>query len=110
MSDLESRGETIAREDGCNACHSVDGSDSIGPTWEALAGSEVELEDGTPVVADSEYLRRSIIDPNAQIRAGYRAIMPERRLEDAEVDALVAYIEWLGAGAGADRDGAGGES
>jgi cytochrome c oxidase subunit 2 len=56
----------------------------------------VALEDGSEVVADREYLRRSIIDPAADVVAGYSVAMPVMNLDDDEVDALVAYIEALG--------------
>jgi len=86
------RGLAIARENGCLACH-VDSD--VGPGWEGLAGSEVELSDGTTIVANREYLRRSIREPQADTVAGYTILMPTAVLTDSEVDALVAYIEEL---------------
>lgn len=98
MSPAGEEGREIAQRNGCMSCHSVDGRDGIGPTWIGLAGSEVTLDDGTVVTADEEYLRTSIVDPNAQIVEGYRGIMPERRLDPAEVDAMVTYLQELGDG------------
>lgn len=90
------RGEQVAADQGCTSCHRVSGEGGVGPSWAGLAGSEVELDDGSVVIADDEYLRRSIVEPNAQIVAGYNGIMPERALDDADVDALVAYLNALG--------------
>ena len=90
------QGRQVAESKGCTSCHRVDGDEGIGPAWGGLAGSEVELSDGTTVVADEQYLRTSILDPNAQIVDGFTGIMPERDLDDAEVDALVAYLQELG--------------
>ena len=91
------RGKEVVAENGCTSCHSVDGEDGVGPTWAGLAGSEVLLDDGTTVVADEEYLRTAIVDPSAQIVDGYRGIMPERSFDDDDVDAMVAYLQDLGA-------------
>jgi cytochrome c oxidase subunit 2 len=95
LSAAAEQGREIARDEGCASCHREQG-DGVGPAWQGLAGSEVELADGTTVVADEEYLRRSIVEPNAQIVEGYSGIMPERRLDEADVDAIVTYLLELG--------------
>jgi cytochrome c oxidase subunit 2 len=92
------RGEQLAQQYGCTNCHSVDGSSKIGPTWYELFESEVELDNGTYVVADHEYLIRSIINPNLQVVEGYSAnMMPpfEDTLDQPAIEALAAYIESL---------------
>ena len=96
LSAVAEQGREIARRSGCAACHGPDGSGAAGPSWVGLAGSTLELEDGTTLVADEAYLRRSITDPGAQVVAGYLAGMPENTLADTEVDAVVAYIQELG--------------
>ena len=91
-------GEKLARENGCLACHSVDGSVQVGPTWLGLFGREELLDDGTTVVADAEYLIRSIREPGAQIVSGFQNIMPAGiadNLSDDDVQAIVSYIESL---------------
>jgi cytochrome c1 len=80
---------------GCVSCHSTDGSRREGPTWKGLAGSTVELADGTTVVADEAYLRASIQDPRAQVVAGFDASMPDNQATDEQVVALVAFIQSL---------------
>jgi cytochrome c oxidase subunit 2 len=82
----------------CAACHTVDGSSKVGPTWLKLAGSEVSLSDGSDILADTEYLRSSIITPNLHIVEGYNAnVMPNFAdlLDQTEVEDLVAYIQSL---------------
>jgi cytochrome c oxidase subunit 2 len=96
LSPEAEQGRELAESNGCTSCHSTGDREGVGPSWQGLAGSEVELDDGSVVVADEEYLRRSIVEPNAQIVAGYRGIMPERPLDPAEVDAIVAYLQELG--------------
>lgn len=88
-------GRDLYRARGCQGCHGGDGSGGIGPALAGIAGTERELVDGSVVIADTEYLRRSITDPDAEITAGYSVRMPSNNLDDDQVDALVAYIESL---------------
>jgi cytochrome c oxidase subunit II len=94
------RGETIAANTGCLACHTADGATSSGPTWKGLAGSSRPLESGETVMADDAYLGRSITDPLADVVAGFDPVMPTTysdQLTEAEIDDLVEYVKSLGA-------------
>jgi cytochrome c oxidase subunit 2 len=108
----EDRGGKWAVDYGCNACHSNDGSEMVGPTWEGLFGTEELLDDGTTVTVDDAYLRESILNPNVHIVAGYNpGVMPadfeekftttENEIEQNDgievniVDDLIAYIMTL---------------
>ncbi|HSG44682.1 MAG TPA: cytochrome c oxidase subunit II [Anaerolineales bacterium] len=93
----EARGEAIVASNGCSACHSIDGSQSpLGPTWFGLAGSEVELTDGTVVTADDDFLAESIRDPQAKIVAGFETqLMPIYGFSEEQIADLVAYIKTL---------------
>jgi cytochrome c oxidase subunit II len=86
------RGAELANDNGCSGCH---GSGAVGPRFEGLYGSTVELDDGSTVVADEAYLTRAITDPGAEIVAGFDVRMPENDLGDDDVAALVAYIREL---------------
>ena len=94
---LVEKGQKMASEQGCLSCHSTDGSQSVGPTWLGLYGSQVPLEDGSTVVADEDYLRKSILDPEAQVAAGYPMIMPNAYdfLAQEDIDAVIAFIKSL---------------
>lgn len=91
------RGARLAEEQGCLSCHTVDGSSSVGASWLGLFGSERQLEDGTMVEADEEYLRNSIEDPESQVVAGFPKVMPPAytMLSEKDVDAIVEYIKSL---------------
>jgi len=89
---LVERGRDLVASSGCAACHGADGGGGIGPSWVGLAGSDVELVDGTTVVADESFLRRSILEPEAQFVAGYGVVMPRNGLTPDEVDAVIAFI------------------
>jgi len=91
-SPVGAAGEQIARQAGCASCHGGSFQGGVGPGWVGLAGSEVELSDGTTVVADGAYLFESIRDPAARIVAGYSVQMPRNALTDDEIDEIVAFI------------------
>lgn len=91
----ELRGQALAEVNRCGACHSIDGSAGLAPTWFNLFGSDVELADGTTVVADDEFLFESIKDPRAKVVAGYLPNMPVFPLTDEEITDIVAYIKTL---------------
>ena len=90
-------GEKIYLERGCSACHSVDGRDLNCPTWEGLYGKVREFADGTSAKADPQYIRESIIQPDAKVVKGYPNIMISYKgaLEDIEIEALTLYIKSL---------------
>lgn len=82
----------------CLSCHSIDGSPMVGPTWKGLYGHEVELEDGSQVIADEAYLYESITDPGAKIVKGFPAgAMPPYGsiLSDQNIADIIAYIRSL---------------
>lgn len=79
----------------CAACHTTDGSTSIGPTWAGLYGSEVVLADGSTVVADDTYIAESIREPAAKVHEGFQPIMQAFDLSDEEIDSLIAFMRTL---------------
>ncbi|MFN0026872.1 MAG: c-type cytochrome [Acidimicrobiales bacterium] len=96
LSPAAAAGKSLAQAKGCASCHVFYGRDAAGPTWKDVYGNEVTLADGTTVIADGDYLTRSIKDPWAQKVKGFGTIMPRNKLTDAEVASIVAYIKELG--------------
>ena len=90
-------GEKLYKGKGCNACHSVDGSVVIGPSFKGLYEREGELEDGASYTADENYIMQSILEPQEQIVKGFQPVMPSFKgiLSDAEITAIIAYIKTL---------------
>lgn len=91
----------------CLGCHTVDGNKSVGPTWKDLYGNEVELKDGSKVIADVAYLTESIKDPGAKIVKDYpeNAMPPYGAiLSDQNIADLVAYIKTLSEKGEEDHD------
>ncbi|MFQ5523426.1 MAG: c-type cytochrome [Acidimicrobiia bacterium] len=96
--ETAARGEALAQQLGCLACHSTDGTPGVGPTWKGLAGSSRPLASGESVVADDTYLFNSIVEPSQQVVAGFDPIMPPdfgERLTEQEISDLVEYIRSL---------------
>lgn len=87
-------GAAIFREMGCAGCHNVGGVDEAGGTMLGLVGKTRRLEGGGEVVADREYITRSILDPSAEVVLGRPNVMPSYRgrLGPQELDALVDFI------------------
>jgi cytochrome c oxidase subunit 2 len=96
---LAQKGAKLSNAKGCVACHSVDGSLKVGPTWKGLWGqSNHEISDGTKVTVDENYLRESILYPNAKVVKGYPSgVMPtyQGQLSENELSALIEYIKEL---------------
>ncbi|HWO56865.1 MAG TPA: cytochrome c oxidase subunit II [bacterium] len=81
----------------CVTCHSNDGKAGTGPTFVGRFGKEVALQKGGAVLMDENYIRESILNPQAKVAAGYQPVMPtfQGLLKAHEVDALVAFIKSL---------------
>ncbi len=89
------RGENLYSQRGCNACHSLDGADGVGPTFKGLFGREEKLVDGSVVIADENYIKESIYVPQAKMVAGYAPVMPAFKgiLSDDEVTAIIEFLK-----------------
>lgn len=97
---LADLGREVAAQKGCLRCHTVDGVPDLGPSWVGVYGSEVRFADGTTGRADEAYLTQSMMDPMAEIVAGYPPVMPTYRglLTPEDVGALIAYLRLLATG------------
>lgn len=88
-------GKQLYVQKGCNACHSLDGSRVVGPTFLKLYGRKGELEGGATYEADDNYIKTSMLNPNAQVVKGFAPVMPafEGQLNDDQIEALIAFIK-----------------
>ena len=94
-------GHKVLEKNGCIACHSVNGTKMVGPTFKGLYGSSVEVStDGTvhKVTADSTYIRSSIIDPNKDVVTGYtKGLMKSynHMITDKDIQHVNEYLKTL---------------
>jgi cytochrome c oxidase subunit II len=82
---------------GCVACHSLDGSRLVGPSFKGLSGrTETVIVNGESkqITVDEDYLRRSIMDPNAELVEGFQPLMPpqENLINETELDKIVKLL------------------
>ena len=98
---------------GCLGCHSLDGSKKVGPSFQGIWGRKVAVLTGKKprtLVSDEAYLRRSIVEPAADIVEGYPAVMPPFAgvLTEEEVRLVIDYFRSGGqdVAQGAPPDGA----
>ena len=69
----------------------------VAPSFLGRYGSKEKLTDGSEVLVDENYLRESILNPQAKVVQGYQPVMPTYQgvLKDRQIDALIAYIKSL---------------
>lgn len=92
---LVEQGKQIVQGQGCSACHSIDGSKSLGPGWQGLYGKTETLADGSSITVDDAYLKESIVEPGAKIVKGYPPVMVAYPLSDEQLLAVIAYTKSL---------------
>lgn len=83
---------------GCFFCHTVDGTIESGPTFQGLFGkTQRVIRDGeeAEVIVDRDYIRRSILDPLADVSVDWDPDMPEDAGEDLTAEQLEAVIDFL---------------
>jgi cytochrome c oxidase subunit 2 len=96
-------GRALFAQLACDTCHR-EGERARGPALEGLYGSQVTTTTGRALIADDTYLRESILNPGAQIVAGYQPLMPtfQGQVSEEQLNHLIAYIKSLTPSAAAD--------
>jgi cytochrome c oxidase subunit 2 len=89
-------GAELFQQLGCASCHRPDAL-ARAPQLAGLFGQPVQLQSGETVVADADYIRQSILTPDAQVVAGFEPIMPAYagQVDEVQLLNLIAYIESL---------------
>jgi len=93
---LPELGKQLYQQQGCQGCHSLDGSQMVGPSFQGLYGmTEHEMSDGSTVTVDENYLRESILQPSANIVQGYENQMPQMysSLSERQLSGLIEFIK-----------------
>jgi cytochrome c oxidase subunit 2 len=88
----DQKGRRIIDTFGCLQCH---GEAATAPKLEGLLDAKVRLANGELIVADADYIRRSILNPQADLVAGYKPVMPTYtgKIDADAIDAIVAYLK-----------------
>lgn len=94
-------GKNILQATGCIACHSLDGTERVGPSFKGLwQKEEVVITDGQEreITADSAYIHRSIYEPDADIVKGYnegQMVTYRDQLNDEQIDKIIEYLKTI---------------
>ena len=93
---LASQGQALFQKYACNTCHTEDAT-GRGPVLLGLYGSTVTLANNATVVADENYIRESILSPQAKIVKGFGPIMPtfQGQVNEDDLLKLLAYVRSL---------------
>jgi cytochrome c oxidase subunit 2 len=97
----EPDGYLLLRNTGCIACHSLDGTKLVGPSFKGLYGAERVVTTSTgqiTVIADEKYISTSIYDPDSELVAGYaRGLMKSYRelLKEEDIVTITEYLKTL---------------
>jgi cytochrome c oxidase subunit 2 len=107
---LASQGEGLFQKLACNTCHTNDAS-ARGPVLIGLYGSTVTFADNRTVTADENYIRESILNPQAKLVKGFGPIMPtfQGQVNEDDLLKLLAYIRSLSVAPVLNRRGPAGE-
>lgn len=94
---LRELGQKLYTSKACNTCHSLDGSVKTGPSWKGIFSADRALGDGSSVKIDENYIRESIVNPQAKVVKGFAPVMPTYKglLSDREINGLIEYIKTL---------------
>jgi len=99
--DPLARGQLLYKRQGCSTCHNAgaEGASGPGPSYNGSWGKPVQLESGAEVAFDENYVRESILNPQAKARKGYGKASPMNsyagKLKDDQIDALITFIKSL---------------
>lgn len=96
----EHPGEELLEKHGCLGCHSLDGTPRLGPTFKGIWGRKVVVLTGgveRSIIVDEAYLRRSLLEPNADVAKGFPPVMPSfaGQFKEDEIRQIVEYLKVL---------------
>ena len=92
-------GKRIMQNIGCFACHTLDGTKLVGPSFKGIWAETQTVTTGKEkrqVKIDEEYIKRSIYDPNADIVDGFQKglmLSYEGQLSDEDVNHIIEYLK-----------------
>ena len=96
---IAKRGEKLFQLKACSSCHSNDNpATKVGPSLWHKFGRQEEMQDGTKMTVDENYIRSCILTPNGrQVKGFPLGVMPtfQGQLNENELSALVEYVKSL---------------
>ena len=92
-------GKRIMQNIGCFACHTVDGTKLVGPSFKGIWGAEHTVVTGKEtrkVTVDEEYIKRSVYDPNADVVEGFMKglmVSYQGQLSEDDIASIIEYLK-----------------
>ena len=88
-------GQRVYNIMGCAACHTLDGNPGVGPSFKGLYGKTETFTDGSSAEVEDNYLRESLLEPNAKVVQGFAPQMPtfQGKLNDEQITAMIEFIK-----------------
>jgi cytochrome c oxidase subunit 2 len=92
-------GKRIMQNIGCFACHSLDGSKLVGPSFKGIYGTTRKVKTGSEsreVVADDAYIHNSIYNPNADVVDGFNKglmLSYQGQLSEDDVKQIIEFLK-----------------
>jgi len=85
---------------GCLTCHTINGSPLVGPTFKGMYGKkETVITAGKErtIIINDEYIKKSLLEPNADIVKGFQPIMPPQKdlLKEKDISQIIEYLKKL---------------
>lgn len=99
MESPGANGKKIMQNIGCFACHTVDGTKLVGPSFKGIWGHEATVITGgqkRTVTVDEEYIKKSIYDPNADVVDGFMKglmVSYQGQLKDEDIAEIIEYLK-----------------
>jgi cytochrome c oxidase subunit II len=97
---LAQRGAKYFQTRACASCHNVDNpAAKVGPSFYQRWGTDAYADDGSKAVFDENYVRESIMLPQAKIAKGFPKPSPmpsfQGQISESELAAIIEYIKGL---------------
>ena len=91
---LAQMGEKVMNVKACTACHNLNTEvRKIGPGFKNLYGKNREFTDGSATIANDDYIRQSVKQPDAKIVKGYQNQMNMIPLNEEEITSIIEYLK-----------------
>lgn len=96
----KAEGAAVLQKYGCTGCHSLDGSPSVGPTFQGLFGRQTTVVTAgkeRTITADEAYIERSILEPQADLVKGFPPVMPAfaGQVSEHEIEEIIEFLQGL---------------
>lgn len=94
-------GKRIMKNIGCFACHTIDGSKLVGPSFKGIYGHTATVVTGgneREITVDDEYIKKSIYEPNADVVKGFNKGLMQPyvgQLSEGDISQIIEYLKTL---------------